>query len=94
MEITTIKEHKVRHLSVAAYLHLLGHRIIRFAPVPGKQFSDIIFAYDSKLAADQAGYFEGAQVSALEYYEALTELKRSIQEARRNEQHNPPNSNQ
>lgn len=79
------KEQRIRQLSVAAFLRMKGHAVIRFEPVPGKQFSDIVFEKSSTIVADQARFFEGATVNALEYYQELTELKKNIQEHRRHE---------
>jgi hypothetical protein len=93
------QEYTLSHLGAAGYLLAKGHRLLAVRPASsarGDSYCNFVFEHNSHIVGDRQEYFDGAGfVGALEYFQALSELKREIRKARqslRMEQPNGPES--
>jgi len=84
------REHLARSLPLAAFLRLKGHSVIRFDRVPDQpRFFNFVFEAGPDIDADRAAYFNGATVSALEFYEAMKRLRQECKSFEASEKEKP-----
>ena len=73
-----MSEYRTTDLNLAAFLVARGHGLLRVTPMPGSHQRAFCFAPGTKSEADE--YYQGAQVGARTFANALRDLKARIRE--------------